>query len=417
MTMLVPELRQRPRGASDRRCSCSEVDPCRSFTPHGRTLESGAVTPISNRLMHWARYATGPFIAVMMLAASLLTFACGPAGPSEEDVLASLTDLVIIPGYRMVIAEAKNLREAAESLCSMPTSATLANVRQSWRDMRAPWLRSQATWFGPVMDRRSVGLIDWPLTEPKRIESMLNERPDLSEDDVRYSLASSQRGLGAVEYLIFGEDAFNQLSSDVTRCRYVVLLSRVIETESQAILYEWTVEREEGGAYSGFFTGRAANSLITNSAVAELVRTQVFLVRTIVDMRLASALGLREGGADLTQIPGGLGANSLADLRNQVLGLRDVYQAHDSDGALGISHIVSRQSKSTDDRMRAHFAAVTSALDIIEGPLSAAIMARPNEVRTVYDRLSELQVTLNTEVVSQLAVAVGFSDTDGDSLR
>lgn len=356
--------------------------------------------------------------ALALGALLLISLACGRDGPGEEEVLASLTDLIVVPGYHEVAAESRNLRSSLEELCSTRNDESIASARQVWRDARRVWLRSQSTWFGPVMDRRSVGLIDWPEVEPDRIESVLSERPNLSEDDVRYTLASSQRGLGAVEYLVFGDDALERLSADSNRCDYLVTLGRVIEGETSAILEGWTVKREEGeGSYSGYFTGRASSSLITKQAVAELVRTQVFLVRVIVDMRLASALGLRESGQDLSQIPGGLGHNSLADLRNQVLGLRDMYQGHDSEDGLGISDIVRPQSDSTDDRMRDHFAASMAAIDAVEGPLVTAILERPEQVREVYDRLDELQVTLNTEVVSQLAVAVGFSDTDGDSLR
>ncbi len=348
----------------------------------------------------------------------LAAIACGESGASEEEILASLADLIIVPGYERVAAESQEMRAALEALCANPSdAAAMDGARREWRELREAWTRSQSTWFGPVMDRRSVGLIDWSPVEPERIETLLAERPNLTENEVSYTLSSSQRGMGAVEYLIFGDDAADALASAPARCGYVVTLGRVIERETAGILEEWTVEREEGGAYSGFFTGRADSSLLTKTAVAELVRTQVFLMRTIVDMRLASALGLREGGADLSALPGGLGRNALADLRQQTLGLRDMYEGHASEGALGISDLARPISKDTDDRMRARFAAAVAAIDGVEGPLKAAIVERPEQTRAVYDRLSELQLTLETELVSHLSVAVGFSDTDGDSLR
>ena len=360
------------------------------------------------------RLSTAVILGVLLVA----SLGCTSGGADEEAVLASLTDLVIVPGYTELSEESAGLRSSLEGLCSGPNEDSLESARESWRDVSRVWTRSQSTWFGPVMDRRTVGLVGWAETEPDRIESLLSDRPGLSEDGVRYTLSSSQRGLGAVEYLILGDGALDQLSSDPNRCDYLVKLGSVIEHEAAAVLNEWTVKREEGeGSYSGYFTGRASSSLITKSAVAELVRTQVFLVRTIVDMRLASALGLRESEQDLSAIPGGGGKNALADLRNQVLGIRDMYEGHGSEEGLGISDIVRGQSEETDERMLGHFSAAMSAIDAVEGPLKEAIVERPEQVRAVYDRLDELQVTLNTEVVSQLAVAVGFSDTDGDSLR
>ena len=151
--------------------------------------------------------------------------------------------------------------------------------------------------------------------------------------------------------------------------------------------------------------------------MAELVRTQVFLIRTLVDVRLAPALGLREGGQNLSAISGREGRNALADLRNETLGMRDVYEGGGSPGALGISDLVSELSSDTDDRMRGHFATALDAIDAVGMPLRQAALERPERVRAVYDRMAELQRTLNTEVVGLLGVSVGFSDTDGDSMR
>ena len=279
-------------------------------------------------------------------------------------------------------------------------------------------MRSEATWFGPVMDRRSEGLLAWPQVDPERIEAMLVNNPAATEDDVRNGLASTQRGSGAIEYLLFLPDALDLLSdSSSTRCGYLIALGLVIESEANAILKGWK-EGEDGDVpYSGYFTGRASSSLITSQAVAELVRTQVFLIRTLVDMRLAAALGLREGGQDLSAIPGGAGYNALDDLRNEVLGMRDMYMGADGADGLGISDIVKGLSADTDERMREHFEGALVAIDAVQLPLRNAVSERPEQVQAVHDQLSELQRTLSTEVVSLLGVSVGFSNTDGDSMR
>ena len=179
----------------------------------------------------------------------------------------------------------------------------------------------------------------------------------------------------------------------------------------------WTQGLDGDPPYADFFSGRSSSSLLTSQAVAEVVRTQVFLVRTLADVRLAPALGLREGGQDLTTIPGGAGQNALQDLRNEVLGMRDVYEGAGGEDGLGISDLVSDLSTDTDERMRGHFASALASIDAVDGPLRQAASERGESALAVYDRLKELQRTLNTEVVSLLGVSVGFSDTDGDSMR
>ena len=362
-------------------------------------------------------------IAAAFLIAALAVFAglagCSESGPSDEDVLASLTDQVIIPRYEAVAERMDALSAALTELGASPSSAdSLARARAAWRDARADWSRSRAFWFGPVTDRRSVGLMDWHPAEPERIESMLAERPARSEADARDTLGSTMRGLGAAEYLIFDPDAARKLA-DPARADYMVALGGVFRSESAGILREWSAERAPGSAsYGGFFSGRAADSMLASAAVNDLVSAQIFLLKRIVDMRLAAALGMLEGGADLSAVPEGYAENGVADLRAEILGIRDMYAGHESaEGALGISHLVAAISPDADARMTSHFAAAIAATDALEGSLTAAIIDNPDKVRAVYAALSALQMTLETEVVSLLGVTVGFSDTDGDSAR
>ena len=127
---------------------------------------------------------------------------------------------------------------------------------------------------------------------------------------MRNRLASTQRGLGAIEHVLFSENSPESLQDPSSvRCGYLTALGRVVESESSAIFAEWKIERNGLSAYESFFTGRSESSLATDQAVAELVRTQVFLIRTIVDMRLAGALGLRDAEPDPSAFPGGEGHN------------------------------------------------------------------------------------------------------------
>ncbi len=348
----------------------------------------------------------------------VLSVSCSSGATGDAAVLVSLTDSVIVPGYEAVAQEAGELRQALDGLCASPSDSTLSEARQAWREIRAPWMRSEATWVGPVMERRSKSLMDWPEVRPERIESMLAENPVTTEDDVRHSLASTQRGLGAIEYLLFAPDAMELLADQSSaRCNFLMAVGRLVESESGGLVAAWTAGEDGGPPYKDFLTGRSDSSLLPGQAVAELVRVQVFLIRTIVDMRLASALGLREEGPDLAAIPGGNGLNALSDLRNQVLGMRDMYIGHEESEGLGISELVKELSTETDDRIRGHFESSLAAIDSVGTPLRPAILEQPEQVRPVYDRLSELQRTLSTEVVSLLGISVGFSDTDGDSLR
>ena len=103
-----------------------------------------------------------PFVCLALVA---VAGCASEEAASDRDVLISLTDAVVVPAYEAAARDAARLDRDVEALCSSPGDSTPEAARQSWRDARASWLASRAAWFGPVMDRRSVRLLDWSPTD------------------------------------------------------------------------------------------------------------------------------------------------------------------------------------------------------------------------------------------------------------
>ena len=347
---------------------------------------------------------------------ALLLTACASSTPSDQDVLTSLTDEVIVPAYHTVAQDMAQLGQDVKALCSEPSKTSLEAAQRSWRTARGSWIRSEAMWLGPVMERRSLSLLDWAPTDASGVDRLLAEERPIAAEEVRDVLAANQRGFGAIEHVLFNSDALDKLSHSASRCSYLNALTEVAQEETDGILSEWVEGTERRSAYQDFFTNRSKAAMLSSAAVADVVRTQVFLIREIVDMRLASALGLRNGAADLSAIPGAAADNGLQDLRHELLGIQAMYEGSGQE-ALGISALVRPLSKDTDQRMRSQLTAAITAIDSIEGPLRAAVVQRPQQLHNLYERLTELLRTMATEVVSLLGVSVGFTDTDGDSMR
>ena len=365
--------------------------------------------------MQTARYVL-PVCCLLLVLAGMVACTQTPP-PTRQEVLASLADDLIVPRFQSVAAEMGELREALDTLCANPTPDTLASARTAWQEARAPWMRSQATWFGPVMQRRSRILVDWSPIDPERIEATLAKRESVSPGDVREFFGSTQRGLGAIEYVIFGEDGVVLESVNDAggiRCQYLTALGDVVADETAGVLADWTGDGSAGGGYAGYFKGTAGVALVEQQAVDEAVRTSVFITRSINDMKLGKALGADGSQPDPSAIPGAGGNNAVADLRNQALGMQDTYLGASAEGAHGISALVRGVSEEADERMRGHFTAALEAIDGLQEPLQSTVVSDPEPARLAHQRMQELQRALNTEVVSLLGVTVGFADTDGD---
>lgn len=354
-----------------------------------------------------------PVLAIAGLGAT----ACVGGAPADKEVLIVLTDEVVVPTYQQLADDSAELDGKVAALCDSPSEAALEDTRQAWRSARASWLQTRAMAFGPVMDRRSESLLDWSPTDTEAMdEAVADAGFSTTANEVRNSYSAGRRGFGAIEYLLFRDDAMEAASGSPEYCTYLLALTQLGREETAGILVDWTEGGELGTPYQDYFTGRASLSLIPGDAVEEVVRTQVFLIRDIVHMRMAMALGLRGDGPDLTAIPGNAADNGLADLRNELTGMQRVYEGLSAD-SLGISALIRPLSEETDQRLREQLAAAIQAIDKVEGPLRVAIEERPDQVHALYDRLAEIQLTMATEVVSLLGVSVGFSDTDGDTMR
>ena len=337
--------------------------------------------------------------------------------PSRSDVLVNATDNLIVPRFQEVVQGMASLQTSLLELCENATQQNLDEARNAWLEARVPWMRSQAMWFGPVMDRRSRSYVDWAPIEPERIERMLDKRDSVDAEYLREFLASTQRGLGAIEYVLFEEDeaVLGRLGEqNSVRCEYLVALGELASSETKGILADWTGDTADGTAYSAYFNGTASDSLISKSALNELVRTSVFMSRTITDMRLGKAIGIDGVTPDPEALLGGKGASMVADMRNQVLGMQDVYLGGETDYGLGVSSLARGLSEETDDRMRAAFVDALAAVESLEEPLRETIQSNPQAAHDAHAALKQMQLTLSTDIVSLLDITVGFADTDGD---
>ena len=335
-----------------------------------------------------------------------------PESATRGEVLRSLTARVIVPGYAAAAGDMALLSQSVSALCSNPGEPELAAAQNAWRQARQAWLRTESYRFGPAMDRRSISLVDWWPVDAGKIDRNLEGGEEITGERVTEFLSATQRGLGAAEYLLFGLGSGGLSDgSDPMRCAYLQAVSGAASDEVTGILADWQGSGDSSG-YAGYFDGTGSLALIDSDAEAQAVRSLVFQVRTIANMRLGAALGI-DTEPDTSAIPSGEADSSREDLISQLEGIAAIYRG--ADGGMGISARVASVSTETDARMLEAIEATIAAAMNLDGSIIAQLEANPAQVRAVYDNMKELQRVLNTEIVSLLGVSVGFSDTDGDS--
>jgi predicted lipoprotein len=323
---------------------------------------------------------------------------------SRPQVLADLADQVIVPHYQALQAPAEALLTAAQALCAAPDETTLTAARSALADAREAWETMGTMWVGAATVRRSFTLMDSPIT-PDDIESLVasDTPPTIDAAYIAESVGSDQRGLRAVEYVL-GPDASTLPTLTGRRCEYLVSVATVIRDHSALLLTDWTVAFNESQRYRDLFA--APDNADRNLDM--VVNTMLSLFRDMVDDELGRALGLM-GDPNIDALVEGDAGLGVADLQARVTGIRAVLVGDDA--AKGLAPLLGDDLTS---RLRGQFAAADAALAAIDPPLRQAVAIHRDDVLSARSALQAIQVTVNTEVVSNLGITVGFGDVDGD---
>lgn len=362
--------------------------------------------------------------AVLVCAALVAIMGCTGPSVSRSDVLESLVPNVVVPLHEATADALRTLSDVARTACATTPAAQPDEMRDAWFGARSAVSQSRAVEFGPAADRHSSSLIDWDSLDADRVDSLLADGQTLTANSVREFMPATARGLRAVEYIVFEDVAL-----DASRCNYVSAISEAAATEADAVVDAWTGSGTALGnePYADVFTGTASSSLLPLTAISDVVSTSIFLIRSIADMQLGAALGMDGAEADPTAIGEGMSGDGVVDLRDAVVGMQSVYlgaipnapAGGDEDAqSFGIRDLVAGASEDADIRVAEAFDAAVASIDALAAvgdSLTGLIESDRGAVMDCYLALKDLQMTLNTEVVSLLGISVGFADTDGDS--
>lgn len=395
--------------------------------------------------------ATGVAGAILVAGVA----ACGGSSPSREDVLSDLADEVIIPAYEDFLQDSMELAEAVDDLCAIvfdtssastatggeasatdtsatDTSATaadaLSSVYGTLSATRASWSFSEAMWVGPAMERRSLAVVDWKIDAEQIDARIADPSFSLTAENLATRVGADERGLGAAEYILGSPSKAtlpklanpaasggpqSQSPSEATLlklanpryCEYLQAITQVVAEEAQALQSDWTASFEGGQPYRSTFSDP------DGSGLDDIVNDTINLLRKTSDMELRQALN-----GDLDTLQEGPLGRGVGDIAQHLAGIRAVLIGRTGgiadDETKGLSELLG---DGITDRLTARLDAADAALAALDPQLRTATSENPAGVEAAYDALKEVQITIATEAVSKLGVAIGFSDTDGDS--
>ena len=351
-----------------------------------------------------------------VLLALVLACACSPTpGPSpRRATLQGLTDEVFLPMVDAVEARAADLSARSQQLCDTPSEASLQSARDAWHDARERMKQAEVLGFGPhsLPPWRLAGQLDfWP-ARPESIEAALSEKVAMGAD-AGLSLGAAEKGLPAIEYLLFGPRSTpDDFASEPQRCDYLLALCEDLERQAGRLNDAWRdsfvdelliAPGTERYATIGKSFEEVVNSLV---ATVEIVRLD----------KIGRPFGLKAGGEVQPQeLESRFAPRSLRDAIDTLRGVDAVFHGrYERHRTGGLSDMLRQAGRPKDAQFTRNMEAAVEALESIPAPLERALTREKPAVEAALEELRQLQVFLQVDLTQALAVTVTFGGSDGD---
>jgi predicted lipoprotein len=304
-------------------------------------------------------------LVVVALACAVVASACADDGPSRADVLGDYAVEVARPGYADFAGAAGELAAAVAAACDDASSENVAGLIDDVDALRLDWMRLRAMSTGPVMERRSDALVDWPIRAAD-IETFVEsaESGSITPEVVAKNVGADTRGLTALRFVVASDDS-PTLLTDRAWCDYAESVAVVVADEATVVAETWVDLTEQFG-----------DDAAADDWVEMVVNDDINVVHK-----------LTEEPRDLGDAP----PDAAADRAAQMTGLADVWRSF---GPMLPDDLAER---------------LTSEIEAARTAYADGDIDRGRELAR------EVEATLATEVAAHLDVTIGFSDADGDS--
>jgi predicted lipoprotein len=379
----------------------------------------------------------------LVVGLALLMLGCAPTQIPDKrrELLQTWGDSFVLAELADVAQASRALDSKRVKLCEEPSPAALAEAQQAWQLVRGRWKHFEIFAFGPATEpplRLGPQIDFWPV-RPAQIDAAL------SEQRFARTLLAAEKGLPAIEYLLFGPerallaqahapvrdagvdggnsaaDAGQAPSADAgsgltignaERCAYLQTLLRDLIADVTRLRRAWDPEHD-GYLLELTRAGSGSETFDTlQMALGEVVGRMAYLVEAIRVDKLERPLGASERDIQPEKVESPFSRRTLADIVDNLRGIEGVYFGQR--GAPGLGHYLAARGKPFDARMRHALQRSMAAVEAIEEPFEEALTLRRDRIEEALERLAELQRLIQVDIVGALSLSLQFNDNDGD---
>jgi hypothetical protein len=367
---------------------------------------------------------TSGFFTLTILCLSGLWTSCdnapSPGGEPDDtrfDRAAMLSDyatLLIVPALTRFQTEATDLLVAAETFTQSPDDANWDRLQGSWISTATAWQTAQAYNFGPADGNRgdlfqTVGA--WPINVA-RLEGYVSAGDTSLANFDQTTPGQATRGLPGLEYLVFADNARDQLLNAPNRQAYLRAVARDVVAQASEVLSGW----EDG--YTNTFI---SNDGISAGSSTSLLYNQFLLsFERLKNFKVGVPAGLRAGQAQAepSLVEAYYSRQSLPLLREHFDQMVAVWEGRGNVDGLGFREYLQAAQGGEDliTSTEAQLESCRQAFDALPAGKSLAQLIE-EDIAAVTDLHTELQKLtrfFKSDMSSLLSIAITYDSGDGD---
>ena len=317
------------------------------------------------------------------------------------------TENLILPYISNLVTNTAILNQATEIFTTTPNEANLTSLRNAWKEVAISFSKVQIGNLGDIQTSAVyLSIYSWDANESK-IEEFLATSTPISESEI-ISLSAKARGLAAIEYLIFENDAARTISlfSNQRRKDFLFSLGKNIVSKINSLDNQWK-------EYSTNFNNNTSTGI--NGSINFIVNQMNFLLENVRRFKVGEPAGIENSSTiDVSLLQADKSEISLEMIKENIASIKTAYYGNTE----GLDDYVSSISKNEDvnEAIANTFSAIENNIaSLSNSSLKNAITANNSQVTELHENIKDLIILIKVDVASILSITVTFTDNDGDS--
>lgn len=314
----------------------------------------------------------------------------------QSKILTDFSNVVALPLYQDLDLKMSLFYNSCVALDTLTNQANLNTARQSWKNVRAVWEQSEAFLFGPVATANiDPGSDTWPV-DFNALDSLLATGNTFNQAYIT-ALGDELKGYHPAEYLLWGSTG-SKMATDLTprELAYLIALAADLHMKTTSLYASWYPSNANNYSHEIINAGHSTSIYPSQkAALEEIVNSMIGICDEVANGKIAEPFNFVNPA--LEESP--FSQNSLADFRNNMIGVRNVYYGKYLQDGFGIHDFLNNNNLSLHNNIANQIENAVNSFNAITVPFGQAIITQPTQVNNVISQINILKNTLETQLL------------------